>query len=398
MGRITKHRQWIDGQQYDLEYDYNLAGQLISTTYPSGRKVTNSYDANGRLDAVADASRTYLSDLEFEGKGGSVSSMTFGNSTIQTFGLNDRLQMTGQELKRGSEVLQKYDYGYGQIDGSGNLDTTKNNGQLARVESWIGTDKQWTQKFSYDHIGRLKQSEERRGDTNALTYKQNFDFDRFGNMYRKAASNPTTGQANPLFYTPIEDSHISKTTNRLTTTTTYDAAGNVTTDDKFRNLALTYDANGRVVKAAATMMEAPDAFSIYDAAGMRVAEKANDVWRFLIYDVGGKLLTEYGGVDRTDEGGVKYLLSDWQGSTRAVLSNTGYVLGRNDYTAYGEEIGSGKGLRTTAQGYNAGSAGSVRQKYGLTERDEGTGMDHTWFRKHENRAGRCVSFPSSAQF
>ena len=79
---------------------------------------------------------------------------------------------------------QKYVYGYGEINGSGDPDTSKNNGQLGKIESWIGTNKQWTQRFSYDHIGRLKQSEERRGDTNALTYKQVFDFDRFGNMYR----------------------------------------------------------------------------------------------------------------------------------------------------------------------------------------------------------------------
>ncbi|MBK7804472.1 MAG: hypothetical protein IPJ55_17820 [Chloracidobacterium sp.] len=42
-----------------------------------------------------------------------------------------------------------------------------------------------------------------------------------------------------------------------------------------------YDANGRMVKASKTSV--PDALSVYDASGMRVAEKVNDVWRFLIY-------------------------------------------------------------------------------------------------------------------
>jgi len=295
--------------------------------------------------------------------------------------------MTNQTLSKGTEVLQKYDYGYGQIDGSGNVDTTKNNGQLGRIESHIGTAKQWTQKFSYDSIGRLKQSEERRGDTNALSYKQVFDFDRFGNMYRRASSNPTTGQENPLPYSAIEESDISKSTNRFTTGTTYDEAGQVTTDNKFRTMGFSYDANGRMIKA--TKPSTPDALSVYDASGMRVAEKVNDVWRFLIYDIGGKLVAEYGGINGTDEGGVKYLQSDWQGSTRTIVSNSGYVLGRNDFTAYGEEIASAVGLRTASQGF--GSPISVRQKYGLTERDDATGTDHTWFRKHENRAGRWTS-------
>ncbi len=70
-------------------------------------------------------------------------------------------------------------------------------------------------------------------------------------------------------------------------------------------------------------------------------------------------------------------------------SNSGFVLARNDYTAYGEDIQSGTGLRTVAQGFASNLI--PRQKYGLTERDEATGLDHTWFRKHEPRAGRWTS-------
>ena len=67
MGRLVKHRQWIGAEQYDLEYGYNLAGQLVSEKYPSGRVVTNSYDANGRLSGVADAQRTYISAMQYQG-------------------------------------------------------------------------------------------------------------------------------------------------------------------------------------------------------------------------------------------------------------------------------------------------------------------------------------------
>jgi RHS repeat-associated protein len=86
---------------------------------------------------------------------------------------------------------------------------------------------------------------------------------------------------------------------------------------------------------------------------------------------------------------VKYVLSDWQGSTRAVVSNAGYILSRTDYQAFGEEIATSVGQRTAAQGF--GAANSLRQKYGLTERDEASGLDHTWFRKNENKAGRWTS-------
>lgn len=60
-----------------------------------------------------------------------------------------------------------------------------------------------------------------------------------------------------------------------------------------------------------------------------------------------------------------------------------------DYQAFGEDISAGTGIRTTAQGFNSNS--NLRQKYGLTERDEATGLDHTWFRKNEQKAGRWTS-------
>ena len=98
-------------QKYDLEYGYNLAGQLISEKYPSGRIVTNSFDANGRLASIADASRTYLSGLQFQGNAGSLSSMSFGNGTTQTFAVNDRLQIGqhGQGSRRFLFSLKKYE-------------------------------------------------------------------------------------------------------------------------------------------------------------------------------------------------------------------------------------------------------------------------------------------------
>lgn len=390
MGRVKSQRQIIGTQAYYLGYNYNLAGQLTSESYPSGKVVSMGYDTGGRLSSVNDAARTYLNNLQYQGKGNALSSITLGNGTSQSFALNDRLQMTNQTLAKGSEILQKYDYGYGQI----NLDTgaaavNSNNGQLAKVESTIGTAKQWEQRFGYDAVGRLSESREYRGDNiNTLVYKQKFDFDRYGNLYRKNASNPAAGQQNPLPYNPIEDADISQSTNRFTTTTTYDNAGNVTQDTKFRNINLSYDANGRVFKTSNTDNTNP-ANSVYNASGNRVATQVDGVWSFFIYDIGGKMVAEYGGLSATDEGGVKYVLQDWQGSSRAILSNSGFVQARMDYTSFGEEINSGVGQRTIAQGFSA--TNNLSQKYALTERDKATGLDHTWFRKNENRAGRWTS-------
>jgi hypothetical protein len=42
----------------------------------------------------------------------------------------------------------------------------------------------------YDSIGRLSREEEYRGDNpNALVYRNNYDYDRFGNLFREQAKN-----------------------------------------------------------------------------------------------------------------------------------------------------------------------------------------------------------------
>jgi RHS repeat-associated protein len=90
--------------------------------------------------------------------------------------------------------------------------------------------------------------------------------------------------------------------------------------------------------------------------------------------------------------GLKYVLQDLQGSARMAMNNNGSasaVIARHDYLPFGEEVGSGTGLRTGTQGY--GARDTNRQKYALTERDAASGLDHTPWRKYENTAGRWTS-------
>jgi hypothetical protein len=90
-------------------------------------------DNFGVTQTIADAQRTYLNGITINSQG-LPSQMTLGNGTNETFSYNDRFQVESQSLKKGSEVLQKYDYKYGQIDASGDVVTSKNNGQLAKIE------------------------------------------------------------------------------------------------------------------------------------------------------------------------------------------------------------------------------------------------------------------------
>ncbi len=91
--------------------------------------------------------------------------------------------------------------------------------------------------------------------------------------------------------------------------------------------------------------------------------------------------------------GARYVISDMRGSTRTVMNNSGVgtstVVARHDYAPFGEELWSGTGMRTSGQGY--GTADGIRQKFGMMERDDASGLDHTWWRKYDNFAGRWTS-------
>ena len=183
---------------------------------------------------------------------------------MHTLSYNRRLQASQVKLSLGSTVLQQYDYGYGAFNtSSGDVDTSKNNGQIGKVLGTIGTTAQSNQGFSYDELGRLSNiTEHQSSSMTTQTYSQSYSYDLYGN--RSQSANSTLGlQA-------ISSSEINTATNRFiatgSTPTTYDGAGNITVDTKFRSLKYEYDANGR--QSAVKLLDNTGLqTSVYDCAG-----------------------------------------------------------------------------------------------------------------------------------
>jgi len=168
---------------------------------------------------------------------------------------------------------------------------------------------------------------------------------------------------------------------------TYDDAGNITVDSKFRNLQFQYDANNRQ-KQSSNLDDTGAVVSVYDAGGQRVATQVNNsLTNVLVYDATGKLVAEYGS-SQPPTGGTQYLFSDAQGSPRAITSASGAVVSCHDYAPFGEEIGA-LGMRSSGQGYGAGD--NARQKYAGMEGDDATGMSHTLWRQYDSFSGRWTA-------
>ena len=295
MGNVTTQFQLTGAApaKYKLSYAYNSAGILTSETYPSNRTLTYAYDDGGRLLSIGDGATTFASSFAYEAHGG-LASETFGNAMVHALEYNKRLQANkvklSQTVSGTTTVLQQSDYHYGQFNSStGNVDSSKNNGKVGSITGTINGTTQWLQGFSYDEVGRLSNVKEfQSADTNSQTYSQSYTYDRFGNRFQSANST--------LNVSAISSSEINAATNRFintgSTPTTYDAAGNIKQDTKFRGLKYDYDANGRQT----TVKLADDSViqsAIYDCTGRRVQTTAGGVTRASVYDVFGQQVADY---------------------------------------------------------------------------------------------------------
>jgi len=385
MGRVANNTQTVGSHSYAMNYTYNLGGALTSQEYPSGRIVSYAFDDAARLLQVSSGTKVYANQFDHSTTQGLLKSFALGSGAVESYTYNSRLQVKSIDLTRSGTQLQHYDYKYGVYNSATNtVDESKNNGQLARIEGFIATQKQWQQNYTYDSLARLSSAREFRGDNSQQSWLVNYEYDVFGSRYQKQAQNG----GNPFAQVWVESVQIDKSSNRFNSGVTYDNAGNITVDSKFRNLQFQYDANNRQ-KQSANADGSNAVASIYDAGGQRVATQVNDsLTSVLVYDALAKLVAEYDTLPLTS-GGTQFVLTDRQGSPRLVTNSDGVVFSRHDYLPFGEDMAAGIGMRSPTQGYSQPEL--LRQKYAGMENNNATGMSHTLWRQYDNLSARWTA-------
>lgn len=389
MGRARRQRQVVGADTYELRYGYNLGGGLISERYPSGRVVTYGYDDAGRLLSAGSGGVNYVSAMTYNSFGAQ-ESMTLGNGAALSMSYSDeRLQLSSITLTHGTNVLQKYEYKYGTVNmATGAVDETRNNGQIARIESTVGAQRLWHQRFEYDALGRLSAAGEFYGaNLGSRSYLLNYDYDVYGNRYQKSARNLNDQVAQAW----VENGAYAAATNRFVSSNmTYDEAGNLTMDSQFRQRKYEYDANNRQ-RRSSNLNDMGAVQSVYDGTGQRVATvtaATGAITRVMVYDTAGDLVAEYGG--GVSANGTQYVMGDQQGSTRLTMSsaplNNQLISARQDYLPFGEEVSGSVGPRGGVAGY-AQQTGP-RQKYAGMEQDDSTKMSHTLWREFDSMSAR----------
>ena len=95
IGNVLASKQKITYLPYWFSYQYNLAGSLVSETYPSGRVVSTSFDAANRVSGVSGvlsgSTTNYLTQAMYAPHG-APTSYTYGNSVVSAWAYDSRLR------------------------------------------------------------------------------------------------------------------------------------------------------------------------------------------------------------------------------------------------------------------------------------------------------------------
>ncbi len=263
LGYITAKHYTIDSKTYALGYDYDLVGNLLTLTYPSGRLVNYGRDSQGRVSSVytkEDAAaplQVVISDVSYL-PFGPVASYTYGNGLVQAMDYDQDYRLSQLAVTGVSTPVDKT-YAY---DGNNNI--------TAINDTLVSSD---NQNLVYDNLNRLTQS---KIDTDQLDYS----YDAVGNRLTKTLTQPSLLLA--------ENYHYATDSNRLTSVDIdnngavgtrslgYDASGNIVSDQRAdgEDRTLGYNAANRYEQF--NKASAPVALYAYNAFGQRIAKAASD--------------------------------------------------------------------------------------------------------------------------
>ena len=405
MGHVKSNSQVTDGQTYTFSnYEYDLAGNLKSETYPTGRIVNTSYDAAGRISQVAgqktgETDKTYATSFSYAPHG-AVAEMKLGNNLWEHTIFNNRLQPVLIGLGTSQSIPNPQDFNRFRVDYS--YGTTTNNGNVLQQTISVPDTSgnyvaQMSQSYGYDELNRLKIAGEGnvlapcRDQNNAVIacWQQTYLYDRYGNCTfdvstDESGNKKTSDNALSSLLT------IDPNNNRFTTgqgSILYDSAGNLTRE--FNGHTFGYDGENKQVTYDGGATMAGGASYYYDGDGKRVKKVTGVSMETTIfaYDAVGQMVAEYSSVTPQGPGGTSYLTSDTLGTPRIITHSSGAVKARRDYMPFGEEIGL-LGGRTTGQGY---VADNVRRKFTQKERDVESGLDYFHARYYSSAHGRFNS-------
>jgi RHS repeat-associated protein len=252
--------------------------------------------------------------------------------------------------------------------------------------SFNGLTQPFEQTYAYDDLNRLQSSTETVNSGATTTWKQTFQYDRFGNRRFDAANTTNLSQSSP---TKVTNPLINTSDNRLkkdqdgdaVNDYDYDKTGNLIQDSDGKTFL--YDAENHQKEVLINGVSKGKYH--YDGEGKRVKKISDLETTIFVYNGGGQLVAEYS-TQQSSTPQVSYLTQDHLGSPRIITDNVGKVIARKDFNAFGDETSSAQ--RTELLGYKPEE---VRRDYTGYQKDDESGLEFAQARYYNNKHGRFTS-------
>jgi RHS repeat-associated protein len=387
MGRVV--RQWQQtpptspGGNF-IYYNYDLAGNMTSLTFPSGRTITYTMNAASQpISAVDSGSGIDYATMGLYGPNGALTSLNNGANLLSTYYYNSRLQPCRAAINSsgtapgscldsansGNVMDYTYDFHLGASD-NGNVYKVTNNRPSANDRSI---------NYTYDSLNRIYEAY-----TDGDLWGETYSTDAWGNLH--GIGNYAGKPAGEMIGQGV--SSANQFTN-VCNSNCYDLAGNLLNDGWN---TYTYDAESHIGNAAGVAY-------VYDAFGRRVSKSNGTNYLFDLnnevlaeLNSGGSVTNEYvyfGGkrVARRDvSGNVFYYFADHLGTSRAIVqAGQTTPCYDQDFYPYGREVPH------TAE--VPAFVNTCPQNYKFTgkERDSESGLDNFGARYDSSQYGRFMT-------
>jgi len=317
-----------NGAGSTVSYTYDPTGNVTSITYPNGLVVTRSFDALGRLVAVSDGAHT---DHFSYNAAGDWTGSVLGNGVQVTMAANADGYPTAITDATSSTKLASFRYGRNALGEVTSIEDPATNGTAKLRWAPDGAlESIGAQRYATDSLGDLAVLDGARatygangqvtmvaahGSRPATSYAYNADGQRTRTAPSKAAS--------ASYHWNGASELVSTTTGKSTTTYTYDGRGlrNSATTSGGTSASFTWD----LAQATPQLLGNGTDWYVYGPAGLPIEQ------------VGATATL--------------WLLTDQQGSVRAVTNASGAVVERIAYNAYGA-VTSRTGPTATSLGYD----------------------------------------------
>lgn len=260
-GRVLSETRSIANVGYTTQYAYDSSGRLASITYPSGRVVTYTRDAAGRISQI-DASK------------GSVTQTVVSQVAYQPFGaVQSFVNGAGQTVTRGFDLdgrITRY-----SLRGQPQLVTYDAASRITSI--WDTSNANNLNSYGYDNLDRLIKF-----NANATGANQSFGYDAVGNR-----TSQLLGSGSYSYNYSSLSNQLTQVSGPVATQIySYDANGSITNNGGSQ---FNYDARGRLVSA-----NTPLGLVQYriNALGQRVQKITATDSTVYHYDLNGQLIGE----------------------------------------------------------------------------------------------------------